>query len=120
MKILLADSNEARREALAAQLTKPDASFSVIPLASEAFLLAEVERLRPNVVLVDMARPDHDMLDSLPRTKQYATGGDVSGWGRSGIYAAGDQCRGKFLSWAGGGAGCRYAGDASGGGVFST
>ncbi len=66
MKILLADSNEARREALAAQLTKLDAAFSVIPLAREASLLAEVERLRPDVVLVDMARPDRDMLDSLP------------------------------------------------------
>lgn len=66
MKILLADSNEARREALTAQLTKLDAAFSVIPLASEAFLLAEVERLRPDVVLVDMARPDRDMLGSLP------------------------------------------------------
>jgi response regulator NasT len=66
MKILLADSNEARREALAAQLTKLDAAFSVIPLAREASLLAEVDRLRPDVVLVDMARPDRDMLDSLP------------------------------------------------------
>jgi two-component system, response regulator / RNA-binding antiterminator len=66
MKILLADSNEARREALAAQLMKLDAAFSVIPLVRDASLLAEVDRLRPDVVLVDMARPDRDMLDSLP------------------------------------------------------
>ncbi|MGE4482746.1 ANTAR domain-containing response regulator [Acidocella sp.] len=65
MKILLADSNTARREALAAQLMKLDAAFSVISLAGDVSLLAEVERLRPDVVLVDMARPDRDMLDSL-------------------------------------------------------
>lgn len=66
MKILLADSNNARREALAAQLAALDAAFSITPLPAEAGLLAEVERLRPDVVLVDMARPDRDMLDSLP------------------------------------------------------
>lgn len=65
MKILLADSNQARRDALAMQLGKLDASFLVNSLASELSLLAEVERLRPDVVLVDMARPDRDMLDSL-------------------------------------------------------
>ena len=65
MKILLADSNDGRREALAAQLAALDAAFSVIPLAAEASLLAEVERLRPDVVLVDMARPDRDTLNSL-------------------------------------------------------
>ncbi|GAN80090.1 response regulator receiver and ANTAR domain protein [Acidocella aminolytica 101 = DSM 11237] len=66
MKILLADSNEVRREALTAQLIKLGAAFSITPLAGEASLMAEVERLRPDVVLVDMARPDRDMLDSLP------------------------------------------------------
>lgn len=66
MKILLADSNAARREALSAQFTKLDAAFSITALANDASLLAEVERLRPDVVLVDMARPDRDMLDSLP------------------------------------------------------
>lgn len=65
MKILLADSNAGRREALAAQLTALDDAFSVIPLPAEASLLAEVERLRPDVVVVDMARPDRDTLDSL-------------------------------------------------------
>jgi len=65
MKILLADSNDGRREALAAQLAALNAAFSVIPLAAETPLLAEVERLRPDVVLVDMARPDRDILDSL-------------------------------------------------------
>lgn len=65
MKILLADSNSGRREALAAQLAALNAAFSIIPLGAEASLLAEVERLRPDVVLVDMARPDRDTLDSL-------------------------------------------------------
>lgn len=65
MRILLADSNQARREALTVQLSELDASFLVIPLVPEVSLLAEVERLRPDVVLVDMARPDRDMLDSL-------------------------------------------------------
>ena len=65
MRILLADSNQARREALTVQLTELDASFLVTPLVPEVSLLAEVERLRPDVVLVDMARPDRDMLDSL-------------------------------------------------------
>jgi response regulator NasT len=65
MKILLADSHDGRREALAVQLAALDAAFSVIPLAAETSLLAEVERLRPDVVLVDMARPDRDVLDSL-------------------------------------------------------
>lgn len=66
MKILLADSDKARRETLAAQLAVLDAAFLVIPLAADAPLLAEVERLRPDVILVDMARPDRDCLDSLP------------------------------------------------------
>ena len=66
MKILLADSNEVRREALIAQLLKLGATFSITPLARDASLMAEVERLRPDVVLVDMARPDRDVLDSLP------------------------------------------------------
>lgn len=66
MKFLLADSNIGRREALAAQLAALDAEFLVIPLAADRPLLAEVERLRPDVVLVDMARPDRDILDSLP------------------------------------------------------
>jgi two-component system, response regulator / RNA-binding antiterminator len=65
MKILLADSNAARREALAAQLAVLDADFSVILLAADEPLSAGVERLRPDVVLVDMARPDRDGLDSL-------------------------------------------------------
>jgi two-component system, response regulator / RNA-binding antiterminator len=65
MKILLADSHDGRREALAVQLAALDAAFSVIPLAAGTSLLAEVERLRPDVVLVDMARPDRDILDSL-------------------------------------------------------
>ncbi len=66
MKILLADSNEVRREALTAQLMELGAAFSITPLTGDASLLAEVERLQPDVVLVDMARPDRDVLDSLP------------------------------------------------------
>lgn len=65
MKILLADSSDARREALAAQLVALNADFTVIALPATATLLAEVERLRPDVVLVDMARPDRDCLDSI-------------------------------------------------------
>lgn len=66
MKILLADSNTARQEALAAQLARLDAAFLVITVTAETPLIAEVERLRPDVVLVDMARSDRDSLDSLP------------------------------------------------------
>ncbi|HYP64515.1 MAG TPA: ANTAR domain-containing protein [Acidocella sp.] len=65
MRILLADSNAVRREALAAQLAALDAGFLVILLAADEPLNAGVERLRPDVVLVDMARPDRDGLDSL-------------------------------------------------------
>lgn len=66
MKILFADSNPLRREAFIAQFQVMDADFSVVALESGAALLAEVEHLRPDVVLVDMARPDRDSLDSLP------------------------------------------------------
>lgn len=65
MKILLVDSNDARREALSEQLKLLGEEFVVLSLTPQASLLAEVERLRPDVALVDMARPDRDVLDSL-------------------------------------------------------
>lgn len=65
MKILIADCDGTHAAALTAQLQALDASFSIMRAAGSENLLDSVRRLEPDLVLVDMARPDRDGLDSV-------------------------------------------------------
>lgn len=65
MKILLADRDAARAAALACELRAQDDAFSITLVQPEENLLDAVSRAGPDVVIVDMARPDRDGLDSL-------------------------------------------------------
>jgi response regulator NasT len=65
MKILLADRDQARATALTAELQAQDDAFSIILVGGGENLLDAVRRIAPDVVIVDMARPDRDGLDSL-------------------------------------------------------
>jgi response regulator NasT len=65
MKILVADRDGGRAVALAAQLRHQDDDFVIITVQEDESLIDSVTRARPDVVIVDMARPDRDGLDSI-------------------------------------------------------
>ncbi len=65
MKILLGDRDAARAAALGAALQAQDDAFSIILIGQGENLLDAVARAGPDVVIVDMTRPDRDGLDSL-------------------------------------------------------
>jgi response regulator NasT len=65
MKVLIADLDASTGEALAAQLRAQAGDFTIILVGEEEDLLATVQRVAPDVVIVDMQRPDRDGLDSL-------------------------------------------------------
>lgn len=65
MRLLVADFDGTHAEALVAQLQALDGEFDVRRLNQGENLLAAVRRLHPDVVIVDMARPDRDGLDSV-------------------------------------------------------
>ncbi|MFO1075839.1 MAG: ANTAR domain-containing protein [Geminicoccaceae bacterium] len=64
MKVLLADADPQRVQLLETQLRDAGATQVVRPRAGES-LLDAVARARPDVVIVDMARPDRDALDGI-------------------------------------------------------
>ena len=64
MKVLLAD-DDAERAGAVARILAADAGLTVVRLQSGASLADAVARLAPDVVLVDMARPDRDALDGI-------------------------------------------------------
>lgn len=64
MKVLLADADPHRVLLLEAQLRAAGATRTARPRAGES-LLEAVARERPDVVIVDMARPDRDALDGI-------------------------------------------------------
>lgn len=64
MKILLADTDPKRARFVEARLATPGATATVRPRPGES-LLDAVTRERPDVVIVDMARPDRDALDDI-------------------------------------------------------
>ena len=64
MKVLLADANLDRADSLASRLAGSGAD-EVLRLAPGESLAQAVSRYRPDVVIVDMARPDRDQLDSI-------------------------------------------------------
>lgn len=64
MKILLADDDAERARAVVRVLAA-DPDLTVVHLPSGASLSDSVMALSPDVVLVDMARPDRDALDGI-------------------------------------------------------
>lgn len=64
MKVLLADTDPQRAPLLEVRLRDAGAAQAVRPQAGES-LLEAVTRERPDVVIVDMARPDRDALDGI-------------------------------------------------------
>lgn len=64
MKILLADDNAERASAVARVLAA-DPVLTVVRLKLDEALADAVASLAPDVVLVDMARPDRDALDGI-------------------------------------------------------
>lgn len=64
MKVLLADDNAERAGALAAVLAA-DPGLTVLQLRSGEALAEAVAAQAPDIVLVDMARPDRDALDGI-------------------------------------------------------
>jgi len=65
LKILIANRDGSQSRAFAAQLQAQQDDFDVIPVGTGEDLLAAVLRVKPDFVIVDMARPDRDGLDSL-------------------------------------------------------
>ena len=66
MKVLLADTDPERARLLEERLVEAGAGGTVRPRAGEP-LRDAVARERPDVVIVDMARPDRDALDGIRR-----------------------------------------------------
>ncbi|MEA2740084.1 MAG: two-component system, response regulator / RNA-binding antiterminator [Acetobacteraceae bacterium] len=64
MKVLLAD-DDAERAGAVARILAADAGLIVLRLKSNESLADAVASLEPDVVLVDMARPDRDALDGI-------------------------------------------------------
>ena len=64
MKVLLAD-DEAERASAVARILAADAGLSIVRLKQDESLADAVASLAPDVVLVDMARPDRDALDGI-------------------------------------------------------
>jgi two-component system, response regulator / RNA-binding antiterminator len=64
VKILLAD-DDANRVRLLMQALAPDRAITILRLQPGELLLEAVAAHGPDVVLVDMARPDRDALESL-------------------------------------------------------
>ena len=64
MKVLLAD-DDAERAGAVARILAADAGLHVVRLKPNESLAEAVASLAPDVVLVDMARPDRDALDGI-------------------------------------------------------
>jgi response regulator NasT len=64
MKVLLADDDAERAGALAGVL-KADTTLTVLHLDAASTLADAVTQHAPDIVLVDMARPDRDALDGI-------------------------------------------------------
>lgn len=65
MKILVADIDGSRAGELCARLKAQDGAFAVTVVDPGENLLDAVGRVGPDIVVVDMARPDRDGLDSV-------------------------------------------------------
>lgn len=65
MDILIADTDPARAVALAAKLTEQGPRYTVRIAEAGENLAERVARARPDMVIVDMARPDRDGLEQV-------------------------------------------------------
>ncbi len=73
MKILVAECGESHAKELFAQFKALDDSFTVTFAGHGENLLDAVRRINPDVVIVDMGRPDRDGLDSVRAVHAQAT-----------------------------------------------
>jgi len=64
VKVLLAD-DDAERAGAVARILEADPGLTVLHLTSGTSLAEAVASLAPDIVLVDMARPDRDALDGI-------------------------------------------------------
>lgn len=71
MKVLLADDDAERAGALA-QVLAADSGLVVLRLAPGQMLAHAVAQHAPDIVLVDMARPDRDALDGIRQVAAHA------------------------------------------------
>ncbi len=71
VRVLLADDDTERAGAVARVLAG-DPGLTVLQLPSDLSLADAVARLSPDIVLVDMARPDRDALDGIRQVSELA------------------------------------------------
>jgi len=64
LKVLLADDNQKRAEAVARRLSEAGID-EIVRLAPGQRLIEIVQATKPDVVIVDMSRPDRDSLESI-------------------------------------------------------
>ncbi|MFT8719675.1 ANTAR domain-containing response regulator [Acetobacter sp.] len=64
IKVLVADENPRRAHALSENL-REDSSLRVMTVPADTTLIDAVHEYQPDIILVDMARPDRDALDSI-------------------------------------------------------
>lgn len=64
MKVLLADDNQERSEAVSRRLSEAGID-EIVTLLQGQRLIEIVEATKPDVVIVDMSRPDRDSLESI-------------------------------------------------------
>ncbi len=64
LKVLLADDNQERADAVARRLSEAGID-EIVRLASGQRLIDVVQATKPDVVIVDMSRPDRDSLESI-------------------------------------------------------
>ena len=69
MKVLLADDNRQRADAVARRLTEAGVD-RIVRLAPGVRLVDAVKAVMPDVVIVDMSRPDRDGLDAIREVNQ--------------------------------------------------
>lgn len=64
MKVLIVDDNDSRADVLERELTA-DGHEVVAHITNSRELIEGVEELRPDMILIDMASPDRDTLESM-------------------------------------------------------
>lgn len=71
MRVLLADDNEERIEAVSRQLRAAGVE-EIVTLEPGARLVDAVKSIAPDVIIVDMSRPDRDSLENIREVSDHA------------------------------------------------